>query len=99
MISVSKDHFSVGDALKVLEAAKLDGGYPTQCSMVFLPRSQEVYIALKQDFEKIWKASLKTGLVTTYLGLDDEWSSRIGDEGINASALGGSAPREFVLQR
>jgi len=68
-----KDNFSLNDGLEVLKKTVQgkEGGWPTQCSMLFDPQKNEVYVILKSDFSKVWKASIDKGTVETFSGFKE----------------------------
>lgn len=54
-----KESFSLGKAMKTLEqSTRTDENYITRCSMVFLPKQQEVFICFDRNFEKVWKVNI-----------------------------------------
>jgi hypothetical protein len=59
---------------------------PTRCSMIFDPGSNEVYIALEGNFDKVWGISLENETVETFRGFDEHITMDIG-EGVLASEL------------
>jgi hypothetical protein len=52
-------NFSVADGFELLRRTMLTRGrFTTQCSIVVDPGEAEIYLALKKDFQHIWKISL-----------------------------------------
>ncbi|MCP4545179.1 MAG: hypothetical protein GY835_01785 [bacterium] len=47
------------------EASNTSRKFPTRCSLIFLPRRGEIYLALERDFGNIWKISLAAGTLET----------------------------------
>jgi len=93
MLNKAKDDFDVLDAFKILSAARMTDEFSTQCSLVFDPVEGEIYFAMKRNYEQIWKASILTGSIESWTGLEN-WSAKLGANGIQASALGGAVQRE-----
>lgn len=106
------DAFDLDDGFTLLKSVVSRGtNGPTRCSMVFDPESNEVYIALEGNFDKIWKISLENETVETFRGFDSHVVMDIG-EGVTASELGAlewgtspgievapesTIPREYVV--
>lgn len=63
------------------------GSYPTQCSMLFDPKNSEVYLFLKQNYEKIWKVSIDNKTIETFSGFDTKEVINIDEEGVLISNL------------
>jgi hypothetical protein len=92
--------FDVDRGLETLEKAVLSGDFSTQASLVFAPERGEIYIALKQDFGKIWKVSLGDETIETYAGFGKARRMHLGSAGVTASDLAkasSGAPRRHVL--
>lgn len=54
-----KESLSLDKAMKTLElSTRTDGNYITRCSMVFMPKQQEVFICFDRNFEKVWKVNI-----------------------------------------
>jgi hypothetical protein len=79
--------FDVARGLDTLEKVAISGEFSTQVSMVFAPERSEVYIALKRDFDKIWKVSIEDGTIETYLGFSKARKMELGPAGVLASDL------------
>ena len=79
--------FDVERGLDTLEKVALSGDFSTQASMVFDPEKDEVYIALKRDFGKIWKVSIENGTIETYLGFSKARKMELGPAGVLVSDL------------
>ena len=82
------DSFDVQDGLNALKKAiQSSGGYKTQCSMVFDPENNEVYIVLHRNFNKIYKLSINNGTLETYSGFEKNNSFTINQTGITSTQL------------
>jgi hypothetical protein len=86
-ISAHMGTFDVARAFETLEKAVSSGDYPTQVSMVFAPETGTVYVALKQDFGRIWKVSIADETIETYSGFDTTMEAELGSSGVLASDL------------
>ncbi len=87
-ISKNIDFFSVDkgfDLLKMVVYQDLDCS--TLCSMIFHPQTNNIYIVMNQNFEKIWKISLNRGIIETYRGHGKQFQTRLGPEGILSTDL------------
>ena len=52
-------NFTVADGFELLHRTMLTRGrFTTQCSIIIDPGEAEIYLALKKDFQHIWKISL-----------------------------------------
>lgn len=69
-INSKKDNFNINDGLEVLKKTVQTkaGGWPTQCSILFDPAKNEAYVALKGDFNNIWKVAIDKGIMETFSG-------------------------------
>ena len=86
--------FGRTEALETLErAVQLSGGYSTLCSMVFDPARNEVLIALRRDFDRIWKVSLKDGTIETHRGSGRDWKAKLGSAGVTATKMQANTER------
>jgi hypothetical protein len=85
--------FDVDRGLETLQNAVSSGEYATQTSMVFAPERGEVYIALKQDFDRIWRVSILDGTIETYAGFDNSRKMNLNQVGVSASSLAKTSPR------
>jgi hypothetical protein len=63
------------------------GEFPTQCSLVFDPELNEVYIIVRRDFTKIWKVSLANETIETYRGFSQAKKIALPTGGVLASEL------------
>jgi len=80
--------FSFNNGLTLLEKAQdHDPLHPTTCSMVFAPKTNNVYIAFHADFSKIWKISLMEGTIETFRGFKTETKRPLGQDGLRVSDL------------
>ncbi len=59
----------------------------TQCSMLFLPLENNVYIKLSGDPGKIWRLSISEQFIETFQGFDRYIRLPVGSSGITASQL------------
>jgi len=55
--------------------------------MVFDPVAQEVYLVLDGQFERIWRASMREGVVEPWSGFATHPSVPLDDSGVLASSL------------
>ena len=83
--------FQVNQALETLELALSGGEWPTQASMVFDPLMDEVFIALKGDFTRIWKVSIEDEIIETHAGFGEAFQMPFGPSGVLASDLAGAS--------
>jgi len=82
------DRFNLESGWEILKrTAQASGGYETQCSMMFDPQKGDVYIALKRDFEKIWKISLENETIESVKGFKEPIEIKIETGGILVSEL------------
>ncbi len=80
--------FSVDKGFELLEKVSLrEKDCSTQCSMIFQPQTNHIYIAVYQDFETIWKVSLNNRTIETHRGFNKHFQARLGEDGILASDL------------
>lgn len=77
--------FSVMDGFKVLQSAQLN--QENTASMVFDPSTNEVYIVLDKDFNKIWMINLDGATIETYSGFDKYHKGNIPELGITTNDL------------
>ena len=83
-----KEAFDVEKGFKLLASAVLDqDGYTTLCSMMFTPESNQIYIALDQQFDTIWQVSLDHRTIIPCRGFDRDFEIKIDDGGILASDM------------
>lgn len=82
------DAFSVADGMETLKSAmQKEGDYPTQNSIVCDPVNGELYIAIRGDFETVWKVSLKEKTIESFRGIAKPIKLELGEEGISAQTL------------
>ena len=82
------NEYDVDNAIETLRrSAQYSGDFPTQCSMVFSPNTNEVFIMIKRNFEQIWKLSLDTKTIETFRGFSFHQSFQVNSSGILSSAL------------
>jgi hypothetical protein len=84
-----KTDFSLPDAFETLKRSvqPMSAEYPTQCSMVFDPEEKNIYLVIRQLFDKIWKLSLTDESIETYSGFDTSEHIDIGTHGIPHTLL------------
>ena len=84
----NKNSFSVDKGFDLLKKAIIqDPGYSTLCSMIFLPQTNKIYIAMNQNYEKIWEISLDLQMIEPYKGYNKHSQTRLGADGILATDL------------
>ncbi|MEH0021741.1 MAG: hypothetical protein V6Z89_18955 [Desulfobacter sp.] len=77
------DAFGVDNGFELLESASMTGpDFETLCSMVFQPRTGEIYIALHRDFGTVWKVCLDRKTIEPYRGYTKFFRRRLGDAGL-----------------
>ncbi len=87
-IEQNKDSFDIEDGLETLKRTiQTEGGYPTQTSMVYDPVNGEIYIAVRGDFERIWKISLAQRTIESYRGFERPILLKLDEEGVTAQEL------------
>ncbi|WDP84644.1 MAG: hypothetical protein HUN05_05365 [Desulfobacter sp.] len=80
--------FSVDQGFRLLEKVSLnEKDCSTQCSMIFLPQTNHIYICVYQDFKTLWKVSLENKTIETHQGGNPNFQARLGKTGILASDL------------
>lgn len=80
--------FDVNHALILLQAAvNTYEGYPTRSSMVFVSTAKVIYIALEENFNKIWKVSLDEETIETFRGFKTSLKYPLNEKGILGSEL------------
>ncbi len=73
--------------MEALAASSMDGQWGTRCSMVFLPRRGEVFVAFDREYQRIWKVSLQQKTIETWSGAEEPLKRSIGLLGVTASSL------------
>jgi hypothetical protein len=87
-IQTNKDSFSFDNGIETLRRTmQTGGGYPTQVSLLFDPISNEAYIILRRNFNKIWKVSINNETIETFSGFDQYTTIPLTSTGISASEL------------
>jgi hypothetical protein len=87
-IMENMNSFSVDKGFDLLKKVSLrEEDCSTQCSMIFQPQTNHIYIAVYQDFEAIWKVSLNNRTIETHRGFNKHYQARLGEDGILASDL------------
>lgn len=87
-IMENMNSFSVDKGFELLEKVSLrEKDCSTQCSMIFQPQTNHIYIAVYQNFETIWKVSLSNKTIETHRGFDKYFQAQLGEDGILASDL------------
>ncbi|WP_054942586.1 CPBP family glutamic-type intramembrane protease [Paenibacillus ihuae] len=80
--------FNIDRGLELLSITKQDtGNYPTQCTMLFDPQNNEIYISFKGNFNKVWKWNVDKRTIETYKGFHKYTKILIPVEGITVSEL------------
>lgn len=80
--------FNVDHGFSLLNQARNQSpDFPTMCSMVFIPSSAEVYIAIGCDFDRIWKVSIPDQTLELYRGSALRRTYPLDEEGLSASSL------------
>ena len=77
--------FTIGDGFELLrQVCNQDPEYPTRCSMVFDPRSNDIYIAFERNYSEIVKVSIATKTIESWQGYKDEQvlPLPVGEEGV-----------------
>ncbi len=81
-------NFTYENAWEVLKRTKqTSGSYPTICSFIFDPLNRSVYIAIKRNYEQIYKVSLIDNYIETFSGFTTYTKLNLTNEGILASEL------------
>lgn len=87
-INENIDDFTLDSGWEVLKrTVQNSASYSTQCSMLFDSENGEVYIAIKSDFEKIWKVSLEDETIECIKGSDEPIELQIGSSGVLISDI------------
>jgi hypothetical protein len=87
-IEAHKSDFVYDDAIEVLQrTAQTSGSFPTQCSCVFDPENNEVYLILRQVFTRIWKVSIDNETIETHSGFNRFTRMPLGSSGLTSSDL------------
>ena len=87
-IEANKDTFTFNNGIETLQKTiQTSGDYKTQVSFLFDPINNEVYIALKRDFTKIWKVSIGNETIETYAGFNQYTQIPITAAGISSTEL------------
>jgi len=84
-IGENMNDFDIDHAFETLRRTVQEGF--TRCSMVFVPEQGSVYLALYQDFDKLWKISLSEKTMETYQGFDKDVKLSISQDGVVAADL------------
>lgn len=80
--------FDIDNGMEVLNKTRqASGGFPTQCTMLFNPRNNEIFISFKNDFNKVWKINLNKSTIETYKGFNKYHKIRLTSKGITAAEL------------
>ncbi len=78
-ISEHIDTFDIDKGFDVLQNTIQEfSAYPTQSSMVFDPEKGEVFIAVKQDFARIWRVNIEKGTIEGFKGFENPVEMQIG---------------------
>lgn len=77
------EEFTIEDGFETLRRTMLvRGRFTTQASIVADPQAGEVYIALRKDFNRIWKVDLHERTVEAYAGFSETWSAALDESGV-----------------
>ena len=108
-LEATKADFTYSNAMDLLQrTAQTSGGFLTQCSLIFDPGKNELYIVLKHDFTKVWKVSVDNETIETYSGFSRSATMALDSIGITSSSLAattgvqespGGVPTEFILSQ
>ncbi|KAB3531045.1 linear amide C-N hydrolase [Alkaliphilus pronyensis] len=80
--------FNIETGWEVLKkTSQTSGSFNTQCSMIFDPQNQDIYIVVKRDFEKIWKVSLEKETIEPIKGFENSTEIKMSSNGILLSDL------------
>jgi len=79
-------HFDSGLTL-LKKAQDQDPMLSSGCSMVFVPTTNNIYIAFHADFSRIWKVSLMEGTIETFRGFKTKIKRSLGQDGLLVSDL------------
>jgi hypothetical protein len=83
-----QDQFSADRGLAVLhDTAQLEGEYPTQLSMIFVPEESALYFTLGREFNKIFQFSFLENTIKTFRGFKVNNNIIISKKGILLSDL------------
>jgi hypothetical protein len=83
-----RDGFDIKDGFEVLRRTTLSRGrFTTQASMVCDPQAGELYLALHQDFDKLWKVKLSEHTIETHSGFKTAHKIPLGEAGVTATEL------------
>ncbi len=94
-ILANRDNFDVDTAFEALRKARTP---VTKCSMVFVPRENNIYFALNGSFEKLWRLSLLDKTIYTYKGHGEPQEHSVPEEGITGSYLSEFARKNLLEQ-
>ena len=87
-LTQTQNAFSVKEAFAALEAARNRNPlYPTSCSMVFKPQTQEIFLAFHCNFNQIWKVALSQQKLLKIKGNNVGVEHQITESGILVSTL------------
>lgn len=87
-IQEHKDEFDINYGMTVLEKIRMtQPTIKTSCSMVFDPQNNAIYIAVKQNYHKIFKVSLNNSTIETLRGFGKYQKTSLDSEGILFSSL------------
>lgn len=88
MLSERDKDFSVEDGFDVLLKTKQSGGdYPTEFSMIAIPKEQVIYFTINGDFDKKFKFSFHNNKISSQEGFTKNNSCILTSEGIFKSEL------------
>ena len=88
MISDGFNTFDLDAAiLTLLRTAQIDSQYSTQCSFVFRPEKNEVYLMLWREYDRVWKISMNDNTIETYKGFAENHKLTLDSKGVTLSQL------------
>jgi hypothetical protein len=88
LITENHPHFGIPEAFETLQRTAMSGGqFTTQSSMVCDPLAGEVYIAIRRDYTRIWKANLAERTLSAFAGIKQNIKLPLGEAGISDAVL------------
>jgi hypothetical protein len=80
----SEDGFGLEEAIYTLEQVVIP---TTECSVIYFPLKEEIYVGFDGNFDKMWKISLKSEMIETFKGFDEKKTCQLNANGILKSEL------------
>ena len=88
MITANRAQFGIQEAFATLQSTAMQkGAYTTQSSMVCDPLAGEVYIAVRRDYNRIWRVSLADKTISTFAGFKGAVKLPLHETGISDAIL------------